>query len=195
MQALGQPTPNRIEEIWNDHKELTDFLQSHNQLSLLTRVEGAFSKTLIVAVASYFEVRLTQVIIDLFREATDGAEALAEFVRNQAIGTRFAQLFDWGGERGSSRNANSFYVLFGREFRENMRARVEGNQSLDNSVQAFLEIGNLRNLVVHRNYADFPLDKTVEEIFELYQSGIRFLDEFPNAIREFIALRGSFANP
>ena len=56
MVDSGRETTNRIEELWNDHRELVAYLQSDNQLQLSSRVEDAFSKTLIVAAASYFEI-------------------------------------------------------------------------------------------------------------------------------------------
>ena len=180
MQQTEPSTPNRIEELRNDHRELIEFLQSRNQLSLRSRVEDAFGKTLVVAVASYFEVRLTQIILDLYRESSSGTEPLVEFVRNQAIGTRFAQLFNWR----EAANANSFYRLFGDDFTQAMRAKIGGAPALDASVKAFLEIGHLRNQMVHRNFADFQLTKTVDEVYSLYQSATLFLDEFPVAIRE-----------
>ena len=189
MEETGSVTNNRIEELWNDHNSLVGFLQSHNQLQLISRIEEAFSKTLVVAVASYFEVRLTQSIIELYREMTQGAEVLAQFVRKQAIGRRFAQLFNWGDEAQSSQNANSFYNLFGSSFSDHMKRKVQNDPSLDASIKAFLEIGNIRNQMVHGNYADFQLqNKNVEDVYQLYQSATKFLDEFPVAVREFVAI-------
>ena len=187
MKVVAPDISNRIEELWSDHRDLVAFLQSDNQLQLQSRVEDAFSKTLIVAAASYFEVRLTQSIVDLYIESTQGAELLAQFVKKQAIGRRFAQLFEWGDEAKPGRNANSFYMSFGADFREYMVSKVRNDQCLDESVRAFLEIGNLRNQMVHGNYADFQLNKTVDEVFKLYQSAVGFVESFPEAIRDYIA--------
>ena len=179
---------NRIEELWSDHRDLVAFLQSDNQLQLQSRVEDAFSKTLIVAAASYFEVRLTQSIVELYYESTQGAGVLTQFVKKHAIGRRFAQLFQWENDGKTAQNANSFYRSFGADFREFMVRRVRKDKCLEDSVKAFLEIGNLRNQMVHGNYADFQLNKTVEEVFKLYQDATNFVDGFPAAIREFIEL-------
>ncbi len=174
-------THNRIDELWNDHNDLAGYLQSNNQLGLHSRVHDSFRKTLIIATASYFEVQLTETIVGLYGSADHGAGVLAEFVRRQAIDRRFAQLFQWGGP-----NANSFYSLFGRDFADHMKQRVRSDQCLDDSVKAFLEIGNLRNQLVHENYADFRLEKTVDEIYELYRTALYFLRVFPDAIRQWI---------
>ena len=177
-----------------DHRELVEYLESGKSLLLRDRAESAFAKTLLIAAASYFEIRLTQIIIDLYLEMTHGVEELAEFVKKQAIGTRFAQLFQWGSGKGPGRNANSFYVLFGEAFSAHMKQRVQEDREFDDSVRAFLEIGNLRNQMVHGNYADFQLNKTVEEVYSLYVRAHRFVDKFPDAIRQFIGRENPTSN-
>ena len=185
MLAPDQNQPsNRVEELLRDHRELVEYLESANSLLLRDRVESAFAKTLLIAAASYFEVRLTQMIIDLYLEMTQGVAELAEFVKRQAIGRRFAQLFQWGSDESPSRNANSFYILFGDGFSAHMKQRVQKDRDFDESVKAFLEIGNLRNQLVHGDYADFQLNKTVEDIYSLYTKAGRFVDEFPDGIRQ-----------
>ncbi len=191
MRELAPDINNRIEELWSDHRDLVAFLQSDNQLQLQSRVEDAFSKTLIVAAASYFEVRLTQSIVELYYESTQEAGILAQFVKKQAIGRRFAQLFQWDNEGKTAQNANSFYRSFGANFREYMVGRVREDKYLEDSVKAFLEIGNLRNQMVHGNYADFQLNKTVEEVYKLYQDATNFVDSLPAAIRDFIEIEKS----
>ena len=187
MAAPSQDSPsNRVEGLLRDHRELVEYLELANSLLLRDRAESAFAKTLLIAAASYFEVSLTQVITDLYLEMTQGVEELAEFVKRQAIGRRFAQLFQWGNEESPGRNANSFYILFGEGFSAHMKERVRDDRDFDESVKAFLEIGNLRNQMVHENYADFQLNKTVEEVYSLYTRATRFVDEFPEAIRQFI---------
>ena len=186
---MEEPEPStniRIDELWNDHRELVTHLQSDNQLGLISRVQDSFTKTLLIAAASHFEVKFTTNIFELYVEMTQGAEMLAQFVRKQAIGRRFAQLFQWGDETRSHPNANYFFRLFGPEFADYMSRKVKDDQRLDDSVKAFLEIGNLRNQMVHGNYAEFQLDKTVDEVYELYQTATNFVNRFPIAIQEFV---------
>ena len=180
------PAANRIEELWSDYKTLIEYLQSENQARLQTRVDAIFPKTLLIAIASYCEVEMTATILQIYSENTQRAEPLIQFVGQQAIGRRFAQLFQWDDRGNPSRNANSFYNLFGPTFSSYMRNRVRGDRGLDEAVRAFLEIGSLRNQLVHENYADFTLSKTANEVYDLYHKAIRFLQEFPIAMRECI---------
>lgn len=195
MDESGPHTNNRIVELWKDHKELVSHLQSDNQLGLISRVQESFTKTLLIAVASHFEVQLTNNIFDLYVEMTQGADTLAQFVKKQAFGRHFARLFQWGGQTKSNRNANSFFALFGPGFAGYMKKKVQDDHSLDESVKAFLEIGNLRNQMVHGNYAAFQLDKTVDEVYGLYQSATNFVYAFPIAIREFVNIGEARDNP
>jgi hypothetical protein len=52
------------------------------------------------------------------------------------------------------------------------------------SVRAFLELGNERNRLVHQNYATFPMEKTLDEIYALYQNAVMFVDALPSALRD-----------
>ena len=168
----------------HDHRDLVNYLMSNGQIQLRSRAEEAFSKTLIVAAASYFEIRLTQIIIELYRETTQGVGVLVQFVERKAIGRGFSQLFQW-----NQNNANQFYSFFGNDFASRMRNKVRDDSGLADSVKAFLEIGELRNQMVHNNYADFQLSKTVDEVYNLYQTATRFVDEFQVTIREFLTTR------
>ncbi len=46
---------------------------------------------------------------------------------------------------------------------------------LSEAVAAFLELGDLRNLLVHENFAAYLLEKTSEEIYKLYRQALRFV--------------------
>lgn len=65
-----------------------------------------------------------------------------------------------------------------------MCTRIKGDEELKESMQAFLEIGNERNKLVHQNYAAFPMEKTLEEIYKLYQCAFKFVEHFSQALRE-----------
>ena len=185
---MTTPTPainNGVEQLWRDHSSLVDYLQANSEFQLLAGVDDSFRKTLLIAAASYFEVQMTEIIVGLYDEADRGTGVLSEFVRRKAIGRGFASLFSW-----SSPNANYFYNLFGPDFAASMRQRVREDRNLDDAVKAFLEIGDLRNRLVHENYADFQLNKTIREIYDLYRTANIFLTTFPIVVGECIAERG-----
>ena len=181
------PRSPHIEALWSDHQAVVEHLQSSGEWTLSGRVDDAFTKTLIVATASYFEVQLTETILGIYQTSTSGFEQLVEFVRTKAIGRGFAQLFDWGKDGRPSHNANHFYSFFGGEFSRHMRELVRQDEDLDNSVRAFLEIGNLRNHMVHGDYANFTLEKTATDIYKLYEKATLFLAMFSQELESFNA--------
>ncbi len=189
MAGTGPDIANRIDELWNEHRELVKHLQSGSKLQMLDRAQDSFRKTLLIAAASYFEVQLTKSILDLYREMTQGTEVLVEFVRKQAIRRRFSSLFQWEYENNKRRHANKFYNLFGLDFGNYMKKEVGNDECLAQSVKAFIEIGDLRNQMVHENYADFQLEKTVDEVYELCQKAAGFVNRFPVAVREYLSTR------
>jgi hypothetical protein len=73
--------------------------------------------------------------------------------------------------------------LFGADFRKNMQDRVKESEELRSSIQAFLEVGNERNKLVHQDFASFPMEKTLQEIYHLYQKALRFVDALASYLR------------
>lgn len=180
VQFADHPIPAMVAE----HRQLIEHLQSTGAISLQATVEPAFAKTLLVSAASYYEHRMTEVLVGLYESDSNGATVLAEFVRNQAIGRRYAQLFSWGDN-----NANGFFRSFGSGFRAYMVEKVRDDRALDESIKAFLELGKFRNDMVHENYANFPLNKTVAEVFELYQKANIFVAGFARNVLDYIAVQ------
>ena len=170
-----------IDRMMEDHELLVARLESAGEISLQVAVQSMFAKTLLLSAASYYESRLTAILVGLYETGDQGSRVLAEFVKTQAIGRRYAQLFAW-----DANNANRFFSSFGTGFGSYMRDLVRNDIELQESVRAFLELGNLRNQLVHENYAEFPLDKTAEEIFDLYQKANRFVEGFPEDIERYV---------
>jgi hypothetical protein len=66
-----------------------------------------------------------------------------------------------------------------------MKRRVEDDDSLNEAVRAFLEIGSNRNRLIHNDFGSFFLEKTAEEVYNLYSKAMVFVEAFPLALREF----------
>jgi hypothetical protein len=45
--------------------------------------------------------------------------------------------------------------------------------------------------LVHQNFAIFPMEKTVEEIYALYRDALRFTGVFPTKVRDYIVSSSS----
>lgn len=99
----------------------------------------------------------------------------------RTLGVTFHSLtfFDW-----RNRSANCFFTLFGERFRAKAKAAVGADEKLARSVSDFCELGDLRNQLVHQNYAAFVMTKTAEEVYSLYISALQFVACLPRLLED-----------
>jgi len=88
--------------------------------------------------------------------------------------------FSWGEKDDADKpgkNANQFFSLFGENFKTRITEIIRKNKTLDDSIRAFIELGHLRNLLVHSNFASYNFEnKTTDEIYLMYQKALLFID-------------------
>lgn len=173
------PDMSPVDRLYSESSAVIQALQNTSDVSLQITASDHFRKALLLAAASYFEHRVCNSVMDFVRERTGGSLSIESFVRNKAINRQYHSWFRW-----DENNANYFFSYFGAEFKSVMMEKVKQSESLRASVQAFLEVGNERNKLVHQDYATFPLEKTLDEIYRLYQNACMFVDYFPEALRE-----------
>ena len=175
-----------IVKLKDDHQQVMERLDQASLPSLEATVDDIFKKFLLLCGASYCEGRMTEILVNLYKDSCGDERALSTFVQKQALERQYFKLFDW-----ESRNANKLFDLFGIDFKKHMQKKVNDDRDLDESIRAFLELGSLRNQAVHENLATFSLDKNADDVFELYQKTDHFLRVFSSEIRQFV--RGSGA--
>ena len=178
MNAPVESTP--VDRLYQESVAILDVLrQREEEVSLQLAAADNFRKGLLLGAASYFESRVCRTVLDFVSQTANRSILVEQLVRNKAIARQYHTWFQW--ER---RNANQFFALFGEQFKTTMSDRVKNSDELQNSVEAFLEIGNQRNCLIHQDYATFPLDKTLDEIYALYKSALLFVQTLPGALRE-----------
>ncbi|HXM59333.1 MAG TPA: HEPN domain-containing protein [Terriglobales bacterium] len=160
-----------IDKMYADHKALHDLLTGLNETSLASDADNKLKKVLLVSAASYFEHEITTVLIQFVADTSQNHEALLALIRAKVISRQYHTYFQWEGK-----NANSFFGLFGEQFLTESKANVREQEGLDDSVRAFLEIGSNRNQMMHENFGTFPMEKTAEEVYELYKQAHLFVD-------------------
>ena len=174
-----------VERLYRDFNDLRDFLQNNNGAELFDIVDENFPKALLLAAASHFEKRLSEAVQDFAKEITTDDHPLVSLIKAKAVERQYHTWFQW-----DKQNANAFFSLFGSSFKEYAENAVGQDDTLNDSIRAFLEIGRERNPLVHEDFADFQMSKTSEEIYERYRSATVFVDWFPRAIREFSSTDG-----
>lgn len=160
-----------IDKLYEENQVLIQYLDQQKETSLRSSVDAHFRKVLLLAIASYFEHEITELLIRRVVRKTENDVLLISFVKKKAIERQYHTYFDWSGK-----NANQFLGLFGSDFKDQVGKHIKDTEGLSDAVKAFLELGDTRNELVHLNFANYPMEKTAEEIYTLYRKAIAFVD-------------------
>jgi hypothetical protein len=133
----------------------------------LSALELTYPKVLLLASASFLEVATVEAVSQLFHRPE--LPELRTFVERRSLNHQFHSLFDW-----KTPTANGFFAFFGGDCKGRFTARKDTDAEFKAAVDAFLEIGSLRNQLVHNNYAEFTLEKTAPEIRHLHRTASNF---------------------
>jgi hypothetical protein len=178
---------NPVEQLKNEYKAIEEYLMTQNQISLVSDLNKHFRKVLILSAGSYFEHRITAILSDFAKEKSNGDERIVNFLVKQAITQKYHTLFSWGKKdipESPEKNANTFFKLFGDDFKTKVDEDIKANNKINESIKAFLEIGHLRNILVHSNFAEYVYEqKTSDEVFALFQKAEPFLDYLTNKLK------------
>jgi hypothetical protein len=176
-----------VELLNEEYRSIVGFLIDSVQPSLSSDVDKSFKKVIALSSASYFEHLILEILIDFIGKETSNNMKAVNFFKKKAIGMQYHTYFNWGEKDDPDKpgkNANVFFSLFGDDFKKEAEEEIRGNPDLDRSMKAFIEIGHLRNILVHSNFAAYNLDnKTTDEIFELYKSGLFFVNYIRDKLR------------
>ncbi len=169
-----------VDRLHNELSILLTILDRANEISLRSTADDNWRKSLLLSAASHFERRMTDNVLEFINEMANENYLITSFVKNKAISRQYHTWFNW-----DQTNANSFFGLFGDSFRIFMKEKVKDDTQLAESIKAFLELGAERNRLVHQDYGTFSMEKTADEIYNLYTKASRFVEEFPRALSEF----------
>lgn len=160
-----------IDSTYEDHASLRLYLSERNEVSLLRTVDDSFRKNLVLSAASLFEHQITDAIHNYCARKSGADTCVLALVRNKVIKRQYFTYFDWEGKR-----AGPFFSLLGEIIGETLKAQTK-IEPLKSSLDAFLELGFLRNSLVHQNFAGYAFEKTNEEVYALYQRASVFVDK------------------
>jgi hypothetical protein len=172
-----QSTP--IDKLYDENAQLSNYLLKQGEISFYSNVQFKFQRELIIACASYFETTLIESLEGFFRHHSK-TEVVLYFVQRKAINRQYHTYFQW-----DAKNANAFFSLFGDDFKNYIQQEVKRDKDFDEAIKAFLELGNSRNHLVHGNFATFTLNKTSDEIYDLYKKSRIFVENFRAKLDEF----------
>lgn len=177
---------NPVDTLHDEYASIVSYLNDHGQPSLSSDVNKYFKKIIVLSSASYFEHRIQDILVKYISSATNNNKNIINFFKKKAIGMQYHTYFSWGEKdkpEKPGKNANTFFSLFGDEFKKEAEQKITSSQELQESMKAFIEIGHLRNILEHSNFAAYNLDnKTTDEVVQLYKTALPFVDFIDNVL-------------
>jgi len=162
---------NIIDSYFCQHKELSDFLLEKKEISLKSDSDRRFAKVLVLACASYFEDRIISAISLYCNSALNGNEKIINLLRVKAFDRQYHSLFAW-----KENNANRFFSHFGEDISKKHKNDMSKNNEIKQGERMFMTIGQMRNVLVHSNFAVASITETHEEIYEMFNRAIKFVE-------------------
>ena len=168
-----------VDILYAEYLSIVGYLNENSQPSLSSDVNKYFKKVIVLSAASYFEHRIKEVLVEFIVKETNNHIPALNFFKKKAIGMEYHTYFTWGEKDNPDKpgkNANSFFALFGNEFKKQVEERLRQSPDLTVAMKSFLEVGHLRNILVHSNFAAYNFDnKTTDDVVDLYKNGIPFV--------------------
>lgn len=169
---------NEVSFFFDRQLQLIQHLTATKELSLVQDAEQMLQKNLPLAAASYFEQRVCEILRAFVHSKSGGCTELGSLIELTAIKRQYHTMFEW-----EANNVNKFLSLFGQEFKKKIAAEIAANAELTKASKDFLEIGNLRNCIVHQNYATYVMEKSAIEIFELFKNAVNFVEYLKQTLK------------
>lgn len=161
----------QIERQYEDETHLYEYLMQHGEVSYASYLDAAYRKVLALSAASFFESKVSEIIIQYARIVSGKDKRITELVRRKVIERQYHTLFEW-----KTKSTNSFWALFGDDTKLKVKTELSQNAELKEAEENFLYVGNLRNLIVHENFAEYEIcNITAKKIYEKYQSACEFV--------------------
>jgi hypothetical protein len=168
-----------VDILYTEYLSIVGYLNENSQPSLSSDVNKYFKKVIILSAASYFEHRIQEILVEFIVKETNNHIPALNFFKKKAIGMQYHTYFSWGEKDNPDKpgkNANSFFALFGDDFKKQVEERLRQSPDLTIAMKAFLEVGHLRNILVHSNFAAYDFDnKTTDDVVDLYNNGLPFV--------------------
>lgn len=152
-------------------------------LSSYVNVTQLLGKSLLLSCASFYEDELVR-IIKRAVESGNYPKSLITWINNVAIDGQFYKWFDFR----NTKNSNAFIGKFGQEFKLKMRTIIDSKDLRKKSEADFMELCRKRNESVHRNYATYSLDLTINDINEKHRSAMGFIRIVDYGVRKWLTL-------
>ena len=74
-----------VDRIYQDYKTMKSYLESQNEISLLSNYTNTFRKVLVLSCGSYFEAQIVSILTEYAERCSSGDVRIKNFIYNQAL--------------------------------------------------------------------------------------------------------------
>lgn len=169
---------NEVERIYSEIISIKDMISKCGTPSDIVAYEAIAAKSLMLSSASYFEKAVREVLIK-HAESMFNSTALISFLDNQALNRKYHSLFAW-----DTTNINMFLRLFGSEFYDFVKPKLT-DENIISAIREFMFLGRTRNDLVHKNFSEYPIEITSEEIKRKFDTALPLMTFLAQCLFEF----------
>ena len=160
-----------VEAFYERHRALYQHLLDTKEVSFASDLNSTFCRSLVLAIASYFEHEVIEILREVPLRHAGGNSLITSMIEKQVISRKYHTYFDW-----DRLTAGAFFGLFGEDFKVKIQNNLKADTVVNNSMKVFLELGQIRNRLVHQNYVQFDISKTPEELIKKFREALPFLE-------------------
>jgi hypothetical protein len=156
-------------------------LSERHDLSSYLDVNQLVAKSMLMSCASFYEDEITRIVRSVL-DAGHHTEPVRKWLNETAVDGQFYKWFDFR----NAKNTSNFLGKFGKEFKANTRRLLDSRDKRKQAEQAFLDLCQKRNECVHRNYAAYSLDLTIQEIYNKHKMAMSYIRVIDCAARKWL---------
>jgi hypothetical protein len=175
--------PELIDGLFNSCNIELEALVERKDLSSYVDVSRLLTKSFLLSCASFYEDEVSR-IAKLVLDSGQHSPAVRAWLYLAAVDGQFYKWFDFRG----ATNTNAFLARFGRDFKNQMRALLNWRDKREQAERDFLTICQKRNECVHRNYAAYSLDLTLQEVYQRHNSAMRYIRAIQYGARKWLVV-------
>lgn len=175
--------PALISELFRSCEEELGALKGRHDLTSYLDVNRLITKSFLLSCASFYEDEITRIARQVV-ETGQHRTGVQAWIRTVAIDGQFYKWFNFR----SARNSNAFLATFGVEFKEGMREILDRKEVRKQAERDFIELCQKRNECVHRNYAAYSMELTLNELFAKHKSAMSFIRAVELGARKWLMI-------
>lgn len=162
--------PSVVRDLYSASKTELTALKDRRELSSYLITTQMLSKAMLMSCASFYEQEITQIVERIVKRGRDNP-IVTNWILKKAVEGQFYKWFNFR----SAKNTNPFLAMFGSEFKDQMRELIDLKDWRSAAESSFLLLCTSRNECVHRNFAAYNLELTIDEIYRAHRQAMSYI--------------------